>query len=105
MGRGGMSGLSPEAQAKICAELIKDAPPGELEQVVTSVKKLAGDAVVAPTEAAIRHDYNVDQILAVPSEDGSHKVIIAACAELDSQTYIDAATRQAVIFDHMSGKI
>ena len=114
-----MSDLSATAKLTICTDFVKSAPPGEVNEVLkcmrrappalvgshpcirpsvcvaAAVKSLAG-ALDPSAEAAMRHDYNIDQMLVAGAQDGSHKLLICACSEIDSTHYIDPVARKAM---------
>jgi len=98
---GDQADLSPQERLDIGAKFVASAPPGEFLEVLKAVKTLvADDAVVDGASPAMRHSYNTDQMVVANAPDGSHKIVIAKCAEIDTEHYIDAIAKQVVTFNH-----
>merc|ERR1712216_134447 len=57
-------------------------------------------ALVDNAAPAWRQSYNTDQMVVVPSPDGSHQIVISKPAEIDSDHYIDPISKEVVTFNH-----
>jgi len=96
----------PSADAiETVSSFILDAPPGELQDVLTDVKSLLGDgATVVEDLAPAVAKYNKEQLVAVKLPGGSQKVIISEHNDLGDGRFFDVESQSSFSFDHTTQK-
>jgi capping protein alpha len=93
--------LSPQQRLELGAKFVASAPPGEFNEVFKAVSTLVDNSeMINGIAPAMRQNYNTDQMVVADAPDGSHKIVIAKCAEIDAEHYIDPVAKQVVTFNH-----
>ncbi|KZF21137.1 F-actin capping protein alpha subunit [Xylona heveae TC161] len=87
------------------ASFIKDAPPGELSNVVTDIKALIGDqSDTTQTLDPACQQYNEEQLAAVKLPGSSQDVIISPYNSLGNGRYFDVESQTSFLVDHSTKK-
>jgi len=102
-----MSEASEEEVVEIANNFLLSAPPGESMEVVTDVRALLRpkESILNDSAARTFRQYNTDQMLAVDSPGGSHKVLITKYGEVADGEYLDPKGKQVVQFDHIKQEV
>ncbi|KAI5852860.1 F-actin-capping protein subunit alpha [Morchella snyderi] len=96
----------PDAEIiETTSNFILDAPPGELQDVITDIKVLAGDDkdVLNAIPPAVER-YNKEQLLCTKLPGGSQLVIVSEYNELPDGRYFDVGSQSSFEFDHVKQK-
>jgi capping protein alpha len=101
----GDEGASPEAKRNIAAYFISSSPTGEVDEVVSDVKKLVADDEVLSEEFMLKalRDYNVEQLVSGPDPDGN-LLLVSAHGQVADDLFTDPATGRVLRFDHRKRK-
>jgi len=93
---------SPEQKLNIATYFVMSSPPGEVEEVVTDVKKLVADDNVLSDEALakIMRGYNVEQMASAKDPEGDSNIIVSVHGQVAPNQYVDPATGRVLTFDH-----
>jgi len=78
------------------------SPSGEVEEVITDVKKLVADENVLSEEALAKmmRGYNVEQMTAAKDPEGDSHIIVSVHGQVGPNQYVDPATGRVLTFDH-----
>ncbi|KAH8154133.1 uncharacterized protein LAJ45_01901 [Morchella importuna] len=96
----------PDAETiETTSNFILDAPPGELQDVITDIKALVGDDkdVLDAIPPAVER-YNKEQLLCTKLPGGSQQVIVSEYNELPDGRYFDVGSQNSFEFDHVKQK-
>ncbi|KAH0614893.1 uncharacterized protein H6S33_000529 [Morchella sextelata] len=96
----------PDAETiETTSNFILDAPPGELQDVITDIKALVGDDkdVLDAIPPAVER-YNKEQLLCTKLPGGSQQVIVSEYNELPDGRYFDVGSQSSFEFDHTKQK-
>lgn len=96
----------PDAETiETTSNFILDAPPGELQDVITDIKALVGDDkdVLDAIPPAVER-YNKEQLLCTKLPGGSQQVIVSEYNELPDGRYFDVGSQSSFEFDHVKQK-
>jgi len=98
-----MADEEPSAAQKlqIASYFIMSSPAGEIDEVVTDVKKLVNDEEVL-SEAALAKvlkDYNVENFISGADPDGN-PCIVSPYGQVSDNEFLDPATGRVMRFDH-----
>jgi len=98
-----MADDEPSAAQKlqIASYFIMSSPAGEIDEVVTDVKKLVNDEEVL-SEAALAKvlkDYNVENFISGADPDGN-PCIVSPYGQVSDNEFLDPATGRVMRFDH-----
>jgi len=93
---------SPEQKLNIATYFIMSSPTGEIDSVLTDVKKLINDEVSLDDAATAKvlRAYNCEQMVAAKDPDGDGNVIVSAHGQVADDQYVDPSTGRVLRFDH-----
>jgi len=91
-------------QLNIATYFIMSAPVGEVDEVVSDVKKLIEDPEVLNDAAltAILRDYNTEQMTTAPIPGGNGNLVISKFGEIAADEYLDPSSGVVYKFDHLT---
>eukprot|EP00937_MAST-01D_sp_MAST-1D-sp2_P002796 g2796.t1 len=95
-----MEEATPEEKLRIAQHYLLCSPPGQINDVLTDVRKLLPDGLL--TDDLLRayfRTYNLDQYKVIVN--GDHKMLVSAVGEVDASHYIDPASGEVVGVDHI----
>jgi len=97
---------TPEQKLNISTYFLMSSPTGEVEDVITDVKKLVNDPVVLNEDALVKilANYNTEQLTAATDPDGN-SVLITTYGQVSSDLFLDPNTGRVLRFDHRKRKI
>jgi len=97
---------TPEQKLNIATYFLMSSPSGEIEDVITDVKKLVNDSVVLNEEALVKilANYNTEQLTAATDPDGS-SVLVTTYGQVSGDLFLDPNTGRVFRFDHRKRKI
>jgi capping protein alpha len=96
--------MSAEHIQKIANYFIMSSPTGEVDEVVTDVKKLAGDSALSSDAVkGMLRDYNIEQMTFGPDPDGN-KCLVSAHGKVDDDLFLDPSSGVVMRFNHVTRK-
>jgi capping protein alpha len=97
---------TPEQKLNIATYFLMSSPTGEIEDVITDVKKLVNDPVVLTEDALtkILAGYNTEQLTSAVDPDGN-PVLITTYGQVAQDLFLDPNTGRVLRFDHRKRKI
>jgi len=97
---------TPEQKINIATYFLMSSPTGEIEDVITDVKKLVNDPAVLSEEALtkILANYNTEQLTSANDPDGN-SVLITTYGQVGQDLFLDPNTGRVLRFDHRKRKI
>jgi len=92
---------TPEQKRNIASYFISSSPVGEVDEVVTDVRKLIGDGEVLNDEHLNKFlkDYNVEHLVSGPDPDGV-PCIVSAHGQVADDLFLDPSSGRVMRFDH-----
>eukprot|EP00457_Paulinella_chromatophora_P008795 gb/GEZN01008842.1/.p1 GENE.gb/GEZN01008842.1/~~gb/GEZN01008842.1/.p1 ORF type:complete len:285 (+),score=44.91 gb/GEZN01008842.1/:32-886(+) len=94
----------PEQQKTIANYFVMSSPTGEVDEVITDVRKLAGDGVLTPDIIkGFLRDYNIEQMTFGPDPSGA-KCLVSIHGKVDDEMFLNPSTGQVMKFNHASRK-
>jgi len=97
-----MAAAEVEQKKAIAAYFLQSSPCGEIDEVLSDVKKLAGDEVI--TEEFLISSlakYNVENFVSGADPEGQ-QVLVSLHGQVDQDSFLDPATGRVMKFDHKS---
>jgi capping protein alpha len=94
---------APDAKRTIASYFISNAPTGEVDEVVSDVKKLVESEVSEEALLKALKDYNVEQMVSGPDRDGN-LLLVSAYGQVADDLFTDPSTGRVLRFDHKSRK-
>jgi len=93
---------TPEQKLSIATYFIMSSPVGELDFVIADTKKLVdSNEILSPTALGkILKDYNVEQMVAVKTNEGK-KTLITTHGMVSDNEFVDPNAGKILIFDHL----
>jgi len=97
---------TPEQKLNIATYFLMSSPTGEIEDVITDVKKLVSDQAVLSdaTLNKILANYNTEQLTAAVDPEGK-PVLITTYGQVAPDLFLDPNTGRVLRFDHRKRKI
>jgi len=97
---------TPEQKRNIATYFLMSSPTGEVEDVITDVKKLVNDPVVLNEDALVKilANYNTEQLTSATDPDGN-SVLITTYGQVAPDLFLDPNTGRVFRFDHRKRKI
>jgi len=97
---------TPEQKLNIATYFVMSSPTGEIEDVITDVKKLVNDNAVLNDEALVKilANYNTEQLTSAADPDGN-QVLVTTYGQVSADLFLDPNTGRVFRFDHRKRKI
>jgi len=97
---------TPQQKLNIATYFLMSSPTGEIEDVVTDVKKLVNDTSVLSEDALVKilANYNTEQLTSAVDPDGKH-VLITSYGQVGPDLFLDPSSGRVLRFDHRKRKI
>jgi len=97
---------TPEQKLNIATYFLMSSPTGEIEDVITDVKKLVNDSVVLNDDALVKilANYNTEQLTSATDPDGN-SVLVTTYGQVSADLFLDPNTGRVFRFDHRKRKI
>jgi capping protein alpha len=96
--------IPDEEKVTIASDFIKNAPPGEFNEVFSDVRRLLdNDALLKEGAAASFKEYNESQF--TPVEVGDSKCLLTPFSSIGGNKYFDPRTKQQFSFDHLKKEV
>jgi capping protein alpha len=97
---------TPEQKLNIATYFLMSSPTGEIEDVISDVKKLVADPAVLTEDALtkILANYNTEQLTSAADPDGA-PVLITTYGQVSHDLFLDPNTGRVLRFDHRKRKI
>ncbi|KAK5098531.1 F-actin-capping protein subunit alpha [Exophiala xenobiotica] len=96
------------SSTEVVSSFIEGSPPGELTEVVKSIKALTSDSdpslLQNPKVKAAFQRYNESQLVCAKLPGGTQHVLVSEHNRLDDTTYYDTTTSTSFTFDHLTQK-
>jgi len=98
-------GATSEQKRSIAAYFIASSPTGEVDEVVTDVRKLIPDSAVLSEEFITKtlKDYNVEQLVTGPDPEGV-PCIVSPYGQVGDDLFLDPSSGRVMRFDHKNRK-
>jgi len=98
--------LSVDERLKLAADLLLDAPPGEIDDVIADISNLIdNDELLEPKIMESLRIYNIENFVTVEIPDSDKKVILSKYNQLETDTFIDPRSNQKFKYNCISQKI
>jgi capping protein alpha len=97
---------SPQQKLSIATYFLLSSPTGEIEDVLTDVKKLVSDPSVLTEDALtkILATYNTEQLTTSVDPDGK-PVMVSSYGQVSQDLFLDPSTSRVLRFDHRRRKV
>jgi len=97
---------TPEQKLNIATYFLMSSPSGEIEDVITDVKKLVNDPVTLNEEALVKilANYNTEQLTSAADPDGN-SVLVTTYGQVSGDLFLDPNTGRVFRFDHRKRRI
>jgi capping protein alpha len=98
----GYEEATPEQKINIATYFLMSSPTGEVDSVLTDVRKLVNDDNVFDdvAQAKILRAYNCEQLVAAKDPEGDGSIIVSAHGQVADDQYVDPSTGRVLRFDH-----
>jgi len=95
---------TPAQKLNIAQYFIASSPVGEVDEVLTDVKKLVADGSVLTEEAllTILREYNTDQMTSAPLPGGAGNLLVTKYGQVGPDQYLDPSTGKVWTFNHLT---
>jgi len=105
LGRKMSEEASPDQKINIATYFIMSSPTGEVDEVISDVKKLVNDDSVLSDQKLnkILQDYNVEHLVSAPDPDGQ-QCLVSVHGQVAADLFADPASGRVMRLDHRRRK-